>query len=106
MRSVAFSDASHGVAVTTDTIVRTSDGGLTWTTVDLPLSAFLNAVTWAGPTTVVIAGDGGVLLRNQRSGALSVAGNRPLAVRGMPTRGPLATTKRAANAAGAAIGGK
>lgn len=107
MEELAFRDTSTGIAVG-NSIATTSDTGLTWTAIDIPLPVVLFGAAWPSPTTPVIGGDGGALLRNQRSGALTASRAKTLAVRSVPTRGPLATaaiaaTKRAtATAASAA----
>jgi photosystem II stability/assembly factor-like uncharacterized protein len=88
MRGVAFRDANTGIAVGVE-LLTTSNGGLSWTAIDIPTGYFLSSAAWASPTAPLIGGDGGALLRNQRSGALAVGLVRPLAVRGVPTRGPL-----------------
>ena len=93
MRGVAFRDANTGIAVGTE-ILSTSNGGLTWSTLDLPLGYFVSGVAWASPTTPVMGGDGGALLRNQRSGALSVGRVTARAVRGAATTGNLLKTSR------------
>lgn len=95
MQEIAFRDASTGMAVG-NSIAISGDGGVTWTAIDVPVSVLLSAVTWPSATTPVIGGDGGALLRNQRSGALSAARSQAQSVRGVPTRGPLLATTIAA----------
>jgi photosystem II stability/assembly factor-like uncharacterized protein len=97
---IAFSsDALHGVAVgVVGLVLTTSDGGQTWTSQNLPIDFNLAAVTWANATTPLIGGDGGALLRNSRSGALSmgqpsfVQARAARAIRSVPT--PAAPTSR------------
>ncbi len=102
MRGVAFRDASNGIAVGYE-LLRTADGGQTWTPIAIPVGNFISGVAWAGSTTPVIGGDGGSLLRNQRSGALGLRQGRPLAVRAVPTQGSLAKAPLRGRAAGAPV---
>lgn len=69
MTGAAFREASTGVAVGVSGILRTVDGGTTWTRLDLPIGFILRSATWPTPTAPLVGGDGGALLRNQRSGA-------------------------------------
>lgn len=69
MKGAAFRDANTGVAVGVPGILRTTDGGATWTRLDLPLGFLLTTATWPTPTAPLVGGEGGALLRNQRSGA-------------------------------------
>ncbi|GAB5451667.1 MAG: YCF48-related protein [Halioglobus sp.] len=71
---VYFSDALHGVAVGAfNTLLRTTDGGLTWTLqsdqVDNPDEFHLNAVTGDGGNQLWIAAEGGLLFSSADGGA-------------------------------------
>ena len=66
---VAFNAAGTGIATGGDGILRSTDQGLTWTAQSVPAPLYLNAVVWVSPTTVLVGGDGGAILRNLQAGA-------------------------------------
>lgn len=66
---VSFSAAGVGIAVGYDGILRSTDQGLTWAAQSVPAPSYLNAVSWATATTVLVGGDGGAILRNLQAGA-------------------------------------
>ncbi|WP_419186075.1 WD40/YVTN/BNR-like repeat-containing protein [Rohdeia mirabilis] len=67
--AAAFADALHGVAVgDSGNLVRTEDGGLTWTTVDTPYGQRLWDVSFSGGVGYV-CGANGLLLRSDDFGA-------------------------------------
>jgi photosystem II stability/assembly factor-like uncharacterized protein len=76
LKGVAFEPGSNlGVAVGAGGIWRTADGGLTWSRLDLPLDVLLLSAAWPAAGTVMVGGDGGVLLRNTAGG--QIAGGPP-----------------------------
>jgi len=66
---VSFNAAGIGIATGYDGILRSTDQGLTWVAQPIPAPSYLNAVTWVTPTTVLVGGDGGAILRNLQAGA-------------------------------------
>jgi photosystem II stability/assembly factor-like uncharacterized protein len=85
---LAFKDTLNGIAVGVDSILLTADGGQTWTSLSTLSLPVLSTATWANATTPIVAGDGGVILRNTRSGALAASRATALSVRGAPAAQP------------------
>lgn len=68
--SVAFADADHGVVVGADgRIMRTTDGGSTWSDVRGSTGSKLSRVRFHSATNGHAVGDGGLLLRTTDAGA-------------------------------------
>jgi photosystem II stability/assembly factor-like uncharacterized protein len=64
---IAFADGMHGLAVGNHgAAIYTADGGSTWSPVPTGLDVYLGDVTWLDPTTALVAGEKGTLLRFTR----------------------------------------
>ena len=87
LRAVYFRDANNGIAVgSSGTIIRTTNGGASWTAVTPALtSRNLTAITFRDGTNGVVAGAGGVTIWTNDFFANS--GHRGLADSAMPTSG-------------------
>jgi photosystem II stability/assembly factor-like uncharacterized protein len=77
MNDVSFRDANVGFAVGVGGVWRSTDGGTSWTNLNLPLDDFMSAAAWAGNGDALAGGWGGVLLRNSSGGALAVQPQNP-----------------------------
>lgn len=98
LRSVAFRDASSGVAVGDDgTVVRTADGGSTWTTVSTPATGTLRSVAFADSANGWAVGEDGSVVHTGDGGSTWTAASTPA------TRTLTSVTFRGANA-GWAVG--
>src|SRR5262245_56530903 len=70
LRAVAAPDANTVIVVgASGTILRTADGGTTWTRLTSPTFANLNAVTFSDAKTGIAVGGAGTILRTEDSGA-------------------------------------
>jgi uncharacterized protein (TIGR03437 family) len=70
LRAVAAPDANTVVVVGgSGTILRTTDGGATWSRVDSPSTANLNAITFSDAKTGTAVGGLGTILRTEDGGA-------------------------------------
>lgn len=67
--AVAFNASGIGIAAGYEGVLRSTDHGLTWVRQGLPVGYVLSATTWVDGNTVLVAGDGGAILRNLQSGA-------------------------------------
>jgi photosystem II stability/assembly factor-like uncharacterized protein len=64
LSGISFLDAQHGIAVGAQAVVLvTDDGGQTWADMSLAQDLTLLAGSRAGPTTLVVVGDYGAILR-------------------------------------------
>jgi len=79
LKDVAFIDASTGWAVGdvhwdqaqrryTGTVIKTTDGGVTWTALDVGVTELLNEVTFVDATTGWAVGTGGTIVRTTDGG--------------------------------------
>jgi len=61
--AVAFGDAQTGVAVGSHgAALLTTDGGTTWTRAATGLDGYLGAAVFTAPHTVLVGGEGGLVL--------------------------------------------
>ncbi|MCA3216381.1 MAG: hypothetical protein ING39_13320 [Burkholderiales bacterium] len=68
-----------GVAVgSTGGVWRSTDGGETWTRLDLPIDGTLFATAWTSDGSVLVGGGGGALLINRSQGALAARPDNPM----------------------------
>ncbi|KPF66409.1 hypothetical protein IP84_16575 [beta proteobacterium AAP99] len=72
MTDVRFLDANIGIAVGVSSLWRTSNGGTSWTRLDLPYQGLLLTAGWTPGGDALAGGDGGALLINSAQGALAV----------------------------------
>jgi len=67
--SVAFISPAQGVAVgDKKTILRTTDGGASWTTISSATTGVLYSVTYLSPSVLAAAGSSGLILRSSDGG--------------------------------------
>ncbi len=70
VQAIAFTDATHGLAVgSAGCMLRSSDAGITWSRLDLPLTSEFDDVKALDSDTFLVVGDGGLILRNGQDGA-------------------------------------
>ena len=69
LRDVVFADALHGWAVGDGTVLRTTNGGVTWAEQPVGTDVGLNALSFVSPTHGWVAGDNGNVLTTTTAGA-------------------------------------
>jgi photosystem II stability/assembly factor-like uncharacterized protein len=72
IQSIRFADRLNGCAVgDAGTIIRTTNGGISWFSVQSPRSVYLRGVDFAknNPNVLVAAGDSGLILRSSNGGS-------------------------------------
>ncbi|HOP50502.1 MAG TPA: YCF48-related protein, partial [Ignavibacteriales bacterium] len=69
LNSIAFANASTAVAVGYNgTIIRSTNGGLTWQNITSPTSQQLNSIAFANASTAVAVGYNGTIIRSTDGG--------------------------------------
>jgi len=70
LQAMAFTDATHGLAVGgSGCMLRTTDAGVSWVAVNLPLTGDFYGVKALDSNTFAVVGAGGLIMRNSQDGA-------------------------------------